>query len=181
MRQSEAETLAKTCDAMVVIGAKHSANSRHLYEICRRDCENVQFIENAAQLDRSAFHHAETVKFCFGDSIEFDAKVGTDDITRVDWYFGDGTSEYYGQAQTKHAYTSPGWYDVTADLYGHQVCTDESEMFLGQVSFSFLVYRPDTLIEVQPADSCIKLEKYKKDPAYYDDLIAKEDHVLTQK
>lgn len=111
-------------------------------------------------------------KFCFGDSVEFDAKGGTDEITRVDWYFGDGTTEAYGPAQTKHAYTSPGWYDVTANLYGHQVCTDESEMFLGQVSFSFLVYRPDTLIEVQPTDACIKLEDYKANPAYYDDLIA---------
>ncbi len=111
-------------------------------------------------------------KFCFGDSIEFDAKVGTDDITRVDWYFGDGTTEVYGPAQTKHAYTSPGWYDVTADLYGHQVCTNEDEMYIGRVSFSFLVYRPDTLMEVQPTNSCIKLEDYKKDPAYYDNLIA---------
>lgn len=111
-------------------------------------------------------------KFCFGDSIEFDAKVGTDDITRVDWYFGDGTTEYYGPAQTKHAYTSPGWYDVTAALYGHQVCTNEDELFLGQVSFSFLVYRPDTLMgTVQPTE-CVKLEDYKANPAYYDDLIA---------
>ena len=111
-------------------------------------------------------------KFCFGDSVEFDAKGGTDEITRVDWYFGDGTTEYYGQAQTKHAYTSPGWYDVTADLYGHQVCTDESEMFLGQVTFSFLVYRPDTLVGEVVLDTCISVESYKMNPAYYDDLIA---------
>ena len=114
-------------------------------------------------------------KFCFGDSVEFDAKVGTDDITRVDWYFGDGTSEYYGPAQTKHAYTSPGWYDVTADLYGHQVCTDESEMFLGQLTFSFLVYRPDTLMgTVQPTE-CISLEEYKSNPTYWDEKILHGD------
>lgn len=113
--------------------------------------------------------------FCFGDSIEFDAKVGTDDITRVDWYFGDGTTEYYGQAQTKHAYTSPGWYDVTADLYGHQVCTNEDEMFLGQVSFSFLVYRPDTLMgTVQPTE-CVKLEDYKAQKEYWDEKILHGD------
>ena len=114
-------------------------------------------------------------KFCFGDSIEFDAKVGTDDITRVDWYFGDGTSEYYGPAQTKHAYSSPGWYDVTADLYGHQVCTDESEMFLGQLTFSFLVYRPDTLMgTVQPTE-CVKLEDYKAQKEYWDEKILHGD------
>lgn len=114
-------------------------------------------------------------KFCFGDSVEFDAKVGTDDITRVDWYFGDGTTEYYGPAQTKHAYTSPGWYDVTADLYGHQVCTNEDEMFLGQVSFSFLVYRPDTLMgTVQPTE-CVKLEDYKARKEYWDEKILHGD------
>lgn len=114
-------------------------------------------------------------KFCFGDSVEFDAKVGTDDITRVDWYFGDGTTEAHGQAQTQHTYTSPGWYDVTADLYGHQVCTNEDEMFLGQVSFSFLVYRPDTLMgTVQPTE-CVKLEDYKARKEYWDEKILHGD------
>lgn len=114
-------------------------------------------------------------KLCFGDVIEFDANVGTDEITRVDWYFGDGTTEYYGQAQTQHTYTSPGWYDVTADLYGHQVCTDEDEVGLGQVTFSFLVYRPDTLMgTVQPTE-CVKLEDYKANPTYWDEKILNGD------
>ena len=68
-RQTEAEQLAKTCGAMVVIGGKHSANSRHLYEICRRFCENVQFIENAAQLDLSAFEHTDIVGLTAGASV----------------------------------------------------------------------------------------------------------------
>lgn len=114
-------------------------------------------------------------KFCFGDVIDFDANVGTDEITRVDWYFGDGTTEYYGLAQTQHTYTSPGWYDVTADLYGHQVCTNEDEMFLGQVTFSFLVYRPDTTIgSVRPTD-CVSLEEYKSNPTYWDEKILHGD------
>ncbi len=114
-------------------------------------------------------------KFCFGDVIDFDANVGTDEITRVDWYFGDGTTEYYGQAQTQHTYTSPGWYDVTADLYGHQVCTNEDEVGLGRVTFSFLVYRPDTTIgSVRPTD-CVSLEEYKSNPTYWDEKILHGD------
>ena len=114
-------------------------------------------------------------KFCFGDVIEFDAKVGTDEITRVDWYFGDGTTEAYGPAKTQHSYTSPGWYDVTADLYGHLVCTDEDEIPLGQVTFSFLVYRPDTTIgTVQPTE-CVKLEDYQANPTYWDEKILHGD------
>ena len=110
-------------------------------------------------------------KYCFGDEILFDANVGTDAISRVDWNFGDGTSEYYGQSVTSHSYTSPGWYDVTAALYGHQVCTTESEQYLGSVSFSFRIVRPDTVFgSVIPV--CISLEDYKSDPARWDDSIA---------
>ena len=110
-------------------------------------------------------------KYCFGDEILFDANVGTDAISRVDWNFGDGTSEYYGQSITSHSYTSPGWYDVTAALYGHQVCTSESEQYLGSVSFSFRIVRPDTVFgSVIP--QCISLDEYKSDPAYWDEKIA---------
>ena len=111
-------------------------------------------------------------KFCFGNEMTFDANVGTDEISRVDWNFGDGTTEYNGDPVTQHTYTSPGWYDVTAALYGHQVCTDEDEMYLGSVSCSFLVYRPDTLVGEVKLSDCISLDDYKANPAYYDDLIA---------
>ena len=110
-------------------------------------------------------------KYCFGDEITFDANVGTDQISRVDWNFGDGTTEYYGPSTTSHTYTSPGWYDVTAALYGHQVCTTESEQYLGSVSFSFRIVRPDTVFgDIVPV--CISLEDYKADPTRWDDSIA---------
>ena len=82
--------------------------------------------------------------YCIGTDMEFDAQVGTDDITRVDWNFGDGTSEYQGDPATSHIYDVPGWYDVSADLYGRQVCTDEDNQYLGNVHFSFYIARPDT-------------------------------------
>lgn len=68
-RQNEARTLSQSCAAMIVIGAKHSANSRHLNEICRQNCENVQFIENASQLDLSALAAADTVGLTAGASV----------------------------------------------------------------------------------------------------------------
>lgn len=68
-RQNEARSLSQECDAMIVIGAKHSANSRHLNEICRENCQNVQFIENAAQLDISTLETAETVGLTAGASV----------------------------------------------------------------------------------------------------------------
>lgn len=50
-RQQEAEKLASECDAMVVIGGKHSANSLHLAQICSEHCGWVQFIEKCDELD----------------------------------------------------------------------------------------------------------------------------------
>ena len=67
-RQSEASDLSAECDAMVVIGAKHSANSVHLAEICREHCENVQFIANAGELDMSRLSGAPKIGLTAGAS-----------------------------------------------------------------------------------------------------------------
>ena len=39
-RQTEARSIAKEVDAMIVIGDKHSSNTQKLYEICSRECHN---------------------------------------------------------------------------------------------------------------------------------------------
>ena len=49
-RQEEAEKLAARSDAMLVIGGKHSSNSRKLYEICKNQCENTFFIQTVDDL-----------------------------------------------------------------------------------------------------------------------------------
>ena len=68
MRQEEAAKIAALCDAMVVIGGKHSANSVHLAEICRRECGNVQFISNAEELDMDKLSSAGSVGITAGAS-----------------------------------------------------------------------------------------------------------------
>ena len=67
-RQEEAARLAADCDAMVVIGGKHSANSVHLAQICEEHCDNVQFIERTDELDMSRLRHAEIVGLTAGAS-----------------------------------------------------------------------------------------------------------------
>ena len=68
MRQEEAAKLAAECDAMVVIGGKHSANSVHLSVICSEVCPNVQFIENVGELDMDRLKSADTVGITAGAS-----------------------------------------------------------------------------------------------------------------
>ncbi len=54
-RQSEARKIAAVSDAMLVIGGKHSSNTRKLYEICRESCDNTYFIETLVDLDSKPF------------------------------------------------------------------------------------------------------------------------------
>ena len=67
-RQEEAAKLASECDAMVVIGGRHSANSVHLAQICQEHCANVQFIESASELDVDRLKAADIVGLTAGAS-----------------------------------------------------------------------------------------------------------------
>ncbi len=68
IRQKEARELSAKCDAMIVVGGAHSANSIHLAEICREFCANVQFVQKASALDMSALSGVRTVGITAGAS-----------------------------------------------------------------------------------------------------------------
>ncbi len=49
-RQREAKEIASTVDVMIVIGGRHSSNTRKLYEICSKECANTYFIQTLDDL-----------------------------------------------------------------------------------------------------------------------------------
>ncbi len=49
-RQKEAQEIAASVDAMIVIGGRHSSNTRKLYEICSKECPNTYFIQTLDDL-----------------------------------------------------------------------------------------------------------------------------------
>ena len=49
-RQTQARAIAKEADVMIVIGGKHSSNTRKLYEICSRECANTYYIQTLDDL-----------------------------------------------------------------------------------------------------------------------------------
>ena len=53
--QDAASELAKEADVMVVIGGKHSSNTKQLHSICQRDCDDSYLIENCKELQVSWF------------------------------------------------------------------------------------------------------------------------------
>ncbi len=66
-RQNEAEELAKKADLMVVIGGKHSSNTKKLFEICSKKTKTV-LVETAQELDPVLFHSVRFVGVTAGAS-----------------------------------------------------------------------------------------------------------------
>ncbi len=50
-RQAEAREIAAKVDSMIVIGGRHSSNTRKLFEICKMECGNTYYIQTLKDLD----------------------------------------------------------------------------------------------------------------------------------
>lgn len=68
VRQTEAGTIARKSDAMIVIGGKHSSNTQKLYEICKTECLNTHFIQTLDDLDLKLFQSFRSVGITAGAS-----------------------------------------------------------------------------------------------------------------
>lgn len=51
LRQKETEELSKKVDAMIIIGGKNSSNTKKLYEIAKKNCDNTILVETARELE----------------------------------------------------------------------------------------------------------------------------------
>ena len=68
LRQKEAMELASKSDAMIVIGGLSSSNTQKLFEICRRECENTQYIQTLNDLNVKSFSEVKKVGITAGAS-----------------------------------------------------------------------------------------------------------------
>ncbi len=67
-RQSEAASLSKVCQAMVVVGDTHSSNTGRLAMICREHCNRTVLVDNASELDPAFFRGVADVGITAGAS-----------------------------------------------------------------------------------------------------------------
>lgn len=51
MRQEETDKISKQVDFMIIIGGKNSSNTKKLYEIAKKNCENTAIVETKDELD----------------------------------------------------------------------------------------------------------------------------------
>jgi len=55
-RQQEAQKIASEVDAMLVIGGRHSSNTKKLFEICKSVCNETYCIETLSELPSAVLH-----------------------------------------------------------------------------------------------------------------------------
>ena len=67
-QQEAAASLARQVDAVVVVGGRKSANTRHLTEVCREQGARAFQVEDASELDPSWFSGIETIGLTAGAS-----------------------------------------------------------------------------------------------------------------
>ncbi len=66
--QDAAEELAKRADVMIVIGGKHSSNTKQLHSIASRGCKDSYLIENESELRKEWFRDKELCGISAGAS-----------------------------------------------------------------------------------------------------------------
>jgi 4-hydroxy-3-methylbut-2-enyl diphosphate reductase len=67
-RQAEARTIACHSDVMIVVGDKNSSNTRKLYEISKKECENTYYIQTSKDLDYRQIQSINNVGITAGAS-----------------------------------------------------------------------------------------------------------------
>ncbi|MBP3647360.1 MAG: bifunctional 4-hydroxy-3-methylbut-2-enyl diphosphate reductase/30S ribosomal protein S1 [Clostridia bacterium] len=68
LRQSEARELAQKVDAMLVVGGMNSANTRKLFETCKRICARTLMVERAADIPPGFANIMESIGITAGAS-----------------------------------------------------------------------------------------------------------------
>ena len=68
IRQKETEEIAKKVDLMIIIGGKHSSNTKKLYEIAKINCKNSILIQTKDDLNNEYLKHFKRIGIMAGAS-----------------------------------------------------------------------------------------------------------------
>lgn len=114
-------------------------------------------LKNSMQIDGFPLDADRTKNktFCVNKVLEFTPYAeGNFVVTQMRIDFGDGVildtivpdpQSQITNISVLHKYTSPSWYDITANYGGYKKCPQGAYIDFGTVKFSFYVSRPDTI------------------------------------
>ena len=72
-RQEETEEMAKQVETMIIIGGKHSSNTNKLYELAKKHCKNVLFIETEKEIKEKEIKNNSMIGIMAGASTPEDS------------------------------------------------------------------------------------------------------------
>ncbi|HOK55752.1 MAG TPA: 4-hydroxy-3-methylbut-2-enyl diphosphate reductase [bacterium] len=88
-REKEGVEIAKSSDAVFILGGKESSNTKKLFKICKKECKNTFFIEKFADLSKIKFSDFKNIGIVSGTStpnffirkvIEYFKKIGYKEV-----------------------------------------------------------------------------------------------------
>lgn len=68
LRQEETKEIAKKVECMIIVGGKHSSNSNKLYEIAKKFCKNVFFVQTKDELELEKIKYFKSLGIMAGAS-----------------------------------------------------------------------------------------------------------------
>lgn len=73
IRQEETENISKEVDCMIIVGGKNSSNTRKLYDISKKNCDNTFIIETKDEIEKEQVCHFDRVGIMAGASTPRDS------------------------------------------------------------------------------------------------------------
>lgn len=181
-RQAETAELAKMSDAVVVIGDRHSSNTRKLYEIAQKYCKKTEYIESTDQLILENFLNCDIISIVAGasapDWIIREVKTHMSEIENT-----QVTEENVAQVQETEApveavetatETEAVQEETAAAVEQETEAKDENSDFLAELEKTFVKIRrgqfiKGVVVQVSDDEVCVNIG-YKSDG-----IIRKED------
>ena len=80
IRQKETKDIAKKVNTMIIIGGKNSSNTKKLYNIASKHCEDVEWVENANELKIDKIKVAKEIGIMAGASTP---KESIDEVIKI--------------------------------------------------------------------------------------------------
>ena len=146
IRQNEAVELSKKCDIMVIIGGKHSSNTKKLEEICRPFTKTV-LIESAKDLDLSLLLGCTNIGVTAGASTPVDIIKEVQSTMSENFIKEDATFEELLEQSFKSIYNGEKVNGLVVNVTPTEVIVDIGTKHTGYVLLNELTDDPTAKAE----------------------------------
>ncbi len=146
IRQNEAVELSKKCDIMVIIGGKHSSNTKKLEEVCRPHAKTV-LVETAQDLNLDDFRGFQSIGVTAGASTPVDIIKEVQSTMSENFIKEDATFEELLEQSFKSIYNGEKVNGLVVNVTPTEVIVDIGTKHTGYVLLNELTDDPTAKAE----------------------------------